>query len=124
MNWNFWVCLGALANALAVALGAFGTHFLKTRLLPDDLLIYETAIRYLFIHATALILVGLLAKSIKEPKSLRLASALFVAGILIFCGSLFLLVATQIRVLGAITPIRGLCFISGWLIMAKAYCKA
>lgn len=123
MSTRFWISLGALANAIGVVLGAFGAHLLKSRLQPEDMQIYDTAIRYLFIHASALIIVGLLVKQVNYQKSLMRAGFCFIAGIIIFCGSLFLLIATHMKFLGAITPLGGLSFIIGWLMLAAAMRK-
>lgn len=117
MSNKFLITCGALANALGVGLGAFGAHFLKSRLAVQDLITYETSVRYLLIHASALIIIALLRMR-SENFGARLAGWLFIAGIFLFCGSLFLLIATKIRFFGAITPLGGLCFISGWLALA------
>jgi len=120
MHANFWITCGALANALGVALGAFGAHFFKTRLAAQELITYETSVRYLLIHAMALLALGLLSMRL-ENFSLKLAGWLFVAGIILFCGSLFLLITTKIKLFGAITPLGGLCFISAWLLIASSF---
>ena len=117
MSPNFWITCGALINALGITLGAFGAHFFKTRLVAHDLITYETAVRYLLIHAMALIVLGLLA-IVRENLALKLTGWLFIIGIMLFSGSLFLLIATKVRLFGAITPVGGLCFIVGWLSLA------
>ena len=107
--------LAAVLGFLAVALGAFGAHGLKdllTRL--DTLAIWEKAVFYHMIHAVVLLF---LAGRTPVPS---LACALFVAGIMIFSGSLYILAFTGIRWLGAITPIGGLCLLGGWLSLAVA----
>lgn len=117
MNANFLIICGALLNSLGVGLGAFGAHFLKSRLMAQDLITYETSVRYLLIHATALIILDLLNTRLGNP-GVKLIGGLFIAGIIFFSGSLFLLIATKVRFFGAITPVGGLCFILGWLALA------
>lgn len=106
--------LGSVNGFLAVALGAFAAHGLKSRLDSYYLEIFEVGVRYQMYHAFAL-LASAWAVS-KWPGSLTTASGwLFLAGILIFSGSLYLLSLTGVRWLGAITPIGGLAFLAGWL---------
>lgn len=107
-------------GAVTVALGAFGAHALKDKIAPETMEIYKTAVLYQFIHVLALLGTGILAK-FNASKIVRWAANLFVAGIVLFSGSLYALVfvmnsgADNLRWLGAITPIGGLCFIAGWL---------
>ncbi len=104
---------GAVAGGLGVGLGAFAAHALKTRLSPEWLAVFETAVRYQLYHALALILTGLVAA--RWPGAWAAAAGwLFVAGILVFSGSLYLMVLTGARWLGAVTPLGGLAFIAGW----------
>lgn len=94
---------------LAVALGAFGAHALKGTLAAHDMTdVWNKAVLYHFVHALALLLLATL------PGTSRVASGLLLAGVLIFSGSLYLLALTNVRILGAITPIGGLCFLAGW----------
>jgi uncharacterized membrane protein YgdD (TMEM256/DUF423 family) len=114
--------LGALASALAVALGAFGTHALAPVLTPRSLQTFETAVRYLGTHGLAMALTGLLlAGARREAAStapaLRSAAWLFGAGILIFSGSLFVLAFGGPRWMGAIAPIGGTALILGWIFL-------
>jgi uncharacterized membrane protein YgdD (TMEM256/DUF423 family) len=110
--------LGALSAAIAVALGAFGAHALRSRLEPRDLEIFETAVRYQMYHALALLAAGwVLARG---GPSASAAAWGFVAGTVIFCGSLYLMVATGQRWLGAVTPLGGVAFILGWVLLAVA----
>lgn len=110
-----WWTISGVAGALGVALGAFGAHGLKNVVSDPALLdTWETAARYHLIHALALGLVAL------HPGQPRWAGGLFVAGTLLFSGSLYVLVLTEQRWLGAITPIGGVCFIAGWLVLAFA----
>ena len=103
----------AVFGFLAVALGAFGAHGLKATLLANGTLpIWETAAHYHLAHAVALLVLGL------RENAARAAFLLFVAGIVIFSGSLYVLAVTNVRWLGAITPLGGLCLLGGWLALA------
>lgn len=113
----FWACL---LGGAAVALGAFGAHALKESLSEQSLATYETAVRYQFYHVFALALTALVYRE-RPLRLTRNAGRCFIGGIIIFCGSLYLLTALpQYRWLGAITPIGGLCFIAGWIQLAIA----
>ncbi|HEY1215640.1 MAG TPA: DUF423 domain-containing protein [Bryobacteraceae bacterium] len=114
-----WTATGAFLMALAVALGAFGAHGLRNRLDAYSLSVYEKAVFYHFIHALGILLVAVLARTGTFPlvSQSRVAWLLFL-GIIIFSGSLYALAISGIRMLGAITPIGGLCFIVGWLLFA------
>lgn len=106
--------LGALLAGLGVAAGAFGAHALRARLSPGDLGIFETAVRYQMYHALALLAVAWAAQRWPGAAT-QWAGWLFVAGILIFSGSLYILVLTGPRWMGAITPIGGVALIAGWV---------
>jgi uncharacterized membrane protein YgdD (TMEM256/DUF423 family) len=111
--------LGALSALLAVAAGAFGAHALRERLSSDMLAVFETGARYQMYHALALLAVAWALG--RWPGSAAVAAGwLFVAGTLVFCGSLYLLTLTGQRWLGAITPLGGLAFIAGWAALAWA----
>jgi uncharacterized membrane protein YgdD (TMEM256/DUF423 family) len=111
--------IGALSAGLGVAAGAFGAHALRARLEPRLLEVFETAVRYQMYHALALLAVAWLASRV--PGSMSTAAGwLFVAGTVIFSGSLYAMVFTGVRALGAITPIGGVCFIAGWVCLALA----
>jgi uncharacterized membrane protein YgdD (TMEM256/DUF423 family) len=112
------VFLAALLLALAVAAGAFGAHALKSRLPSDALAVYQTAVQYHFWHALGLLAVGVLWTVQPDRALLAWSAVLLVAGIAIFSGSLYALALTEVRILGAITPIGGLAFIAGWLVLA------
>lgn len=99
----------SILGFFGVALGAFGAHALKNKVTSDDVEIWKTATLYLFVH----VLAGLFAVS-KENKGAAIA---FLTGTLIFSGSLYALVLTQVRVLGAITPVGGVSFMVGWLFL-------
>lgn len=109
--------LGALFAGLAVAAGAFGAHGLKSRLAPDMLDVFETAARYEMYHALALFVVAWAVARWPESGA-GVAGWCFVAGILVFSGSLYVLALTGIRWLGAVTPIGGVAFLIGWGVLA------
>jgi len=106
----FW---GALFGLSGVMIGAFGAHALKVLLTADQLTIYHTGVDYQFVHALALLLLGAIAQH-QTPKAWQLAATLFIAGVFIFSGSLYLLVLTDTAWLGAIAPIGGMSFLAGW----------
>lgn len=110
MSRNPLVAAGALNAAIAVAAGAFAAHALRERLEPRPLEVFETAARYQLYHALAMILAGVLAT--------RGPGWAFQIGIVLFSGSLYALALTDVKVLGAITPIGGLAFLAGWLWLA------
>ncbi|HVF68627.1 MAG TPA: DUF423 domain-containing protein [Pyrinomonadaceae bacterium] len=115
--------LGALSAFVGVAAGAFGAHGLKERLSADMLAVFETGVRYQMYHAFALVAAAWAAA--RWPGALANASGwLFVAGTLVFSGSLYALSLTGVRWLGAITPIGGLAFLAGWLCLAAACWKS
>jgi uncharacterized membrane protein YgdD (TMEM256/DUF423 family) len=113
-----------LAGATAVALGAFGAHALKARLAPELLAVYHTAVQYHFWHALALFGVALAWPHFPDTSWLRAAGWLFVAGLVLFCGSLYALALGAPRQTGLVTPIGGLCFILAWLATAVAALRA
>ncbi len=123
MMQKLFLTLGSIAMALAVALGAFGAHALKSKLTQDMLDIFETGIQYHFYHAIGLLIIGLVAQYLPESALLKWSGWLMVFGILIFSGSLYLLATSGIRWLGAITPVGGLCFIASWILLALAVWK-
>ena len=107
-----WLIVGASLAGLAVLLGAFGAHGS-----PEDLAIFETGVRYHLYHALGLLIIGAIGFQISQDV-IQIPATLLTAGIVIFSGSLYLLVLTNTRWLGVITPIGGLCFIIGWLLLA------
>lgn len=117
---KLFLITGAAAMALAVALGAFGAHGLKNMLTDEMLVIFETGVQYHFYHALGLLMLGLLSHYMPGSLLLKWSGWLMIAGIVIFSGSLYLLSTTDIRWLGAITPIGGLCFIASWISLAIA----
>lgn len=108
---------GAASAFLAVAAGAFGAHALKGKLAVDLLEVFETAARYQMYHALALVFAALAYERWVTPQ-LGWAGWLFIAGTIIFSGSLYLLALTGTRWLGAVTPLGGLCFLAGWASLA------
>ena len=116
MDRLLYIC-AALAGFIGVALGAFAAHGLKTTLAPEMLSAFETGVRYQMYHAFALFAAAWgLARW--QTRLFAVAGWLFVAGIVIFSGSLYLMAATGMRWLGAVTPIGGLAFLAGWLCLA------
>ena len=113
---RFFFVSGAVAAFIGVALGAFGAHSLRTKLSPEMLGIFEVGVRYQMYHAFGLIAVAWAMARWPEA-NLNAAGWAFIAGILIFSGSLYLLSITDVRWLGAITPIGGLAFLLGWAIL-------
>ncbi|HEY9544989.1 MAG TPA: DUF423 domain-containing protein [Solimonas sp.] len=113
---NPWLTIGALYGFLGVAFGAFGAHALRARLSADALAIWHTAVEYQFYHAGALLIVGLWLNQ-QPAKMLDAAGLCFAVGVVVFSGSLYALALSGIRGLGAITPIGGLLFLAGWLIL-------
>ncbi|AVK82623.1 DUF423 domain-containing protein [Lysinibacillus sp. NPDC047702] len=114
-----FIVTGALHGFLAVAFGAFGAHALKEVLDDYGRGIWETAVQYQMFHATGLLVIGLLmsSKLLGEVKQLNLAGIFFNLGIVFFSGSLYILAISGIKVLGAITPIGGVLFLAGWVLI-------
>jgi uncharacterized membrane protein YgdD (TMEM256/DUF423 family) len=112
--------LGSISGGLAVALGAFGAHALKARLTPDLLTTFETGVRYQMYHALAMLAVVVAITRWPVSNLPNMAGWLFVAGTLLFSGSLYLLCFTHQRWWGAVTPFGGLALIAGWACLALA----
>lgn len=119
---------GALLLALAVILGAFGAHGLKSLLTDKELVSFDTGVRYQFYHAFGLLATGILYKEFTN-RYVQWAGRLFVYGILVFCGSLYLITIMKLQglqgfgLLGAITPVGGLFFVAGWILLWLAVVK-
>ncbi len=116
---RLFFALGALLAGLAVAAGAFGAHGLEGRVSPDRLETFHTAVQYQMYHALALLFVGWAASQGWGP-ALTWAGYCFVAGILVFSGTLYLLVLTDTSWLGAVTPFGGAAFLAGWALLVWA----
>jgi uncharacterized membrane protein YgdD (TMEM256/DUF423 family) len=116
---KLFTIFGAMLGALGVAAGAFGAHGLKGWLTPEMLAVFETGVRYHLIHALGLLAVAW-ASTRWASRAIPAAGWFFVAGILLFSGSLYAMCLTGVRALGAITPIGGVAFILGWLLLAWA----
>jgi len=119
LSWRLWVFLGVLSGFLSVSIGAFGAHALKPFLDPSSLQTFETAARYQFYHALALILLGLYSERTDSKKSYLITGLGFSLGTLLFSGSLYALSISGIKELGLITPIGGVLFLIGWLFWIK-----
>lgn len=122
---KFFIIAGAINGFLSVALGAFGAHLLEGRVADKYLATWETAVQYQMFHALALVAIGILMSSkLWGPVSqLNTAGYLILAGIVIFSGSLYVLSLTGISILGAITPIGGVAFLIGWIMLIVAAVK-
>src|SRR5690606_18677884 len=123
---KFFLIAGAINALLSVAFGAFGAHLLEGRVADKYLDTWQTAVQYQMFHAVGLMVVGILMSSslIGTLSSLSWAGYLMLAGIIIFSGSLYVLSLTGISILGAITPIGGVAFIVGWVMLIIAAMKA
>lgn len=128
---NRSIITGASLAAIAVILGAFGAHGLKDALGPENIHLlqsYETGVRYQMYHAFAIILLGIIAKVFGENKFLTVSSWFFVSGIIFFSGSIYILSTRSLTGLdwtwlGPVTPIGGLCFIVGWVLLIIAFLR-
>ena len=108
---------GAFLALVAVMAGAFGAHGLRNLVSERGLEVFQTAVTYQMYHSIALVLLALLAAQGLSRKLLAWSAGVFLAGILLFSGSLYLLVLTDIRWIGPITPLGGLCFMVGWALL-------
>ena len=115
--------IAALSGFLAVALGAFGAHGLRGRLSPEMMAVFQTGVQYHFYHTAALLAVALLLHCAPSTSGLLVSGIFFVVGIIVFSGSLYLLAVTELRWLGAITPLGGTAFLVGWLLLARSATK-
>jgi len=122
-----FLTIGASAAGLAVILGAFGAHALKEKIAPEQIQIFETGIRYQMYHAFALIIVGILFEKFGSSL-LNTSGYFFITGMIFFSGSLYLLalrsmIGMEMKSLGPITPLGGLCLISGWILLIISIIK-
>ncbi|NNE47040.1 MAG: DUF423 domain-containing protein [Rhodothermales bacterium] len=122
MSGRVFILIGSIAASISVLAGAFGAHALSD-VLGERADVYETAARYHMYHALALVLVGLLVRRY-ESKMIRNAGWLFLAGIIVFSGSLYTLAITNDGLWGAVTPVGGVLFVAAWLMMGVGVWKA
>jgi uncharacterized membrane protein YgdD (TMEM256/DUF423 family) len=115
---RIFIAIGSLSAFLAVALGAFGAHALRARLAPDMLAIYETGVKYHLIHSLGLILIGIILHWMSPGVLIQWSGWLLLAGIIIFSGSLYILSISGTKAWGAVTPLGGLSFLAGWILLA------
>lgn len=113
---------GSLIALAGVAAGAFGAHTLRDILTPDRLEVFETAVRYQMYHAFALFVAGWATEKFEMAQFIK-AGWMFLAGVALFSGSLYILVATEIRWMGAVTPVGGMAFLAGWFFLAWGFWK-
>jgi uncharacterized membrane protein YgdD (TMEM256/DUF423 family) len=118
MNARLCLVAAAIALAAAVVFGAFGAHALRARLDPQALAVYQTAVQYHFWHGLGLLGVGLLMLHWPTGERLGWCAGLLIAGLLLFCGSLYALALSGATWLGMLAPIGGLAFIAAWLVLA------
>ncbi|WP_132054689.1 DUF423 domain-containing protein [Pseudocnuella soli] len=129
MTGKLWLLAGSVLAGLGVALGAFGAHGLKKLVAPETVATFQTGVQYQMYHAFALLIVGLLADRVGAAGQLNGAGWSFLIGTLLFSGSLYALVALKaaqkagLGGIGIITPIGGLFFIAGWILLALAIAK-
>jgi uncharacterized membrane protein YgdD (TMEM256/DUF423 family) len=121
---NLFLVLAGVNGFIAVSLGAFAAHGLKSMLGADLLATFQTGVQYHMYHSLALLAVGILVLQFPAQTGLRIAGFLFLAGIIIFSGSLYVLALSGIRWLGAITPIGGVAFLAGWALLAWSMLRA
>jgi len=113
---SVWIIIGAISGLITVGIGAFGAHGLKEILQNNQTTnIYNKAVLYQMFHSIAILIIGLL--EMYTEKSIFLSGLFLTLGILIFSGSLYVLSITNLKWIGAITPIGGLCFLIGWIIL-------
>jgi uncharacterized membrane protein YgdD (TMEM256/DUF423 family) len=118
---NKYGAIGALYALLAVAFGAFGAHGLKNLLNEDMLEVFETGVRYQMYHGLGILVIAALSERVSNAKLLRRGAMLLHIGIILFSGSLYVLSLSEIKELGAITPLGGVCFIVGWAMIAWTF---
>lgn len=117
---KLFILLGSIVMALSVAIGAFGAHGLEPRLSERMMKNYQTGVQYHMIHGIGLLIVGIVALKLTSSSMLNGAGWSFLIGIILFSGSLYTMALTGITKLGAITPIGGLAFIVGWVLLGVA----
>ncbi|GAA3926880.1 DUF423 domain-containing protein [Litoribacillus peritrichatus] len=115
-----YLMISAISGFLAVSMGAFGAHALKTLLTPEYVAVYQTAAHYHLTHSIVLALVAVLMTRYQTLKILKAAACSFLVGIILFSGSLYTLAVTGVKPVGAITPIGGVALLIGWGCLAAA----
>lgn len=120
MNKRLWIKIAALSSLISVALGAFAAHGLESVLSDQRMEVFQTAVKYQLFHSLALLAVISLQDDLLQPRWKIISLRCLLLGIVLFCGSLYLLVMTNISALGMITPIGGTAFMIGWLSLCWA----
>jgi len=120
MNNRLWIRIAALSSLISVALGAFAAHGLEGVLSAQRMEVFQTAVKYQMFHSLALLAIINLQHDLLQPRWKILSVRCLLLGIVLFCGSLYLLVMTNISALGMITPIGGTAFMIGWLFLFRA----
>ncbi len=120
MNNRLWIRIAALSSLISVALGAFAAHGLEGVLSAQSMEVFQTAVKYQMFHSLALLAIINLQDDLLQPRWKILSVRCLLLGIVLFCGSLYLLVMTNISALGMITPIGGTAFMIGWLFLFRA----
>ena len=123
MNKLFWIKITAINGLLSVVLGAFAAHVLDGLLTDQRIATFDTAVQYHIFHSLALFGLVAVDDSLLQPRWKKYAASFFLLGIVLFCGSLYLLVATNISKLAMITPLGGLSFMTGWIMLLAAATK-
>jgi uncharacterized membrane protein YgdD (TMEM256/DUF423 family) len=118
-----FLVIATLSMALAVLIGAFGAHLLEGRVAEDLMPIFKTGVDYHFYHSLGLLFIGLAMLKYPQVSNFKTAGYLFIAGTMLFSGSLYLMALTDVRWLGAITPFGGISMVAGWLIAARGIKK-
>lgn len=119
----FWIQVASVAGFLAVAMGAFGAHGLKKIRTPEELEPYKTGVLYHLVHVPVLLQIGFYEARVSDH-DVDLVGSVFVLGMVLFSGSLYLLTLTKKKKLGAITPIGGVALLVGWVLLAVLLAKA
>ncbi|MDD9266073.1 DUF423 domain-containing protein [Paenibacillus sp. GCM10023248] len=120
---KLFVLLGSLNAFLSVALGAFGAHILKGKLTPEKLDVFQTGVHYHMIHAVALLAIAILSDKLASTSLVNASGWLIFIGIILFSGSLYALSLTGLKIFGPITPLGGVSFLVGWVLLAIAALK-
>lgn len=120
MNKQFWIKVTAINGLLGVALGAFAAHVLEGILTAQRIETFDTAVQYHIFHTLALFGLIAIGDELLSPRWQQYAARFFLWGIVLFCGSLYLLIATDMSKLAMITPLGGLSFMAGWIMLLLA----